>query len=500
MSVTVRPPKNTPVAWAPSPGPQTEAFLCDADELLYGGAAGGGKTDYLLVAALEDVHQEGYKAVIFRRTYPELESSVIDRARGLIPTVAGFEGAKENTSKHEWTFPSRSRVMFRHLEDDAAAIAHRSAEYQFIGFDELTTFTEKQYRYLLSRLRTSKGHRLRIRAASNPGGPGHNWVMKRWAPWLDKEYRGPGGPAVSGEVRYYLTHPETGEDIWVPRGTPGALSRSFISAKLEDNPHLDEGYARRLASQDPLTRKQLKDGDWDAKPSPKTFFNREWAPLVGSVPGDLRCVRGWDRAATEATGSNDPDWTVGVKMGHSESTELFYILDVVRLRTGPGGVKAKVLATARGDGVEVEQALPCDPASAGKFEAEDWLSTLIGFVVNVAKETGDKVTRAKVWSSVFAPQTGQAHGRFRILRGDWNGEYLSEIEDFPTPKVHDDQVDATSTAFRVLIEGGGGGGGLTADDYRRAGGRGSSSHPELDEFSSPTRSRDKKGGGLRWKK
>jgi predicted phage terminase large subunit-like protein len=484
-----------PVAWAPSPGPQTEALLCEADELLYGGAAGGGKTDFLLVAALADVTQTGYKAVIFRRTYPELESSVIDRARFLIPTIRGFEGAVENTSKHEWSFPSRSRLLFRHLEDDAAAVAHRSAEYQYLGFDELTTFTERQYRYLMSRLRTSKGHRLRVRAASNPGGPGHSWVLKRWAPWLDPEYRGADGKAVSGEIRYYLTHPDTGADVWVPKGTPGAMSRCFIAARLDDNPHLDAGYADRLNAQDPLTRKQLKDGDWSAKPAPKTFFDRAWCPRSDSLPDDLRCVRGWDRAATEEGSGKDPDWTGGVKLGYSEKTALWYLLDVVRLRASPGGVRQKVLETARADGPNVEQVLPCDPGSAGVFEAQQWLSDLAGYVVNVQRETGDKVTRAKTWSAQFAPAPGQAHGRFRYVPGPWCAEYFTELEDFPTPKVHDDQVDATSTAFRVLVEGGGGGGGLSEADYRRG-------HRDLDEHDEgwDSRRRPSGGGGLRWRK
>jgi len=419
------------------------------------------------VAALEDVHLDGYKAIVFRRTYPELESSIIDAARQLIPTIRGFEHARENTSKHEWTF-GKSRLLFRHMEDDSAALTHRSAEYQFIGFDELTTFTEKQYRTLLSRLRTSRGHRLRIRAASNPGGPGHEWVKRRWAPWLDEDYQGNGGRAVSGEVRYYLTHPETGEDIWVPRGTPGAQSRCFISAKLEDNPHLDAGYKARLNSQDPLTRKQLSEGDWSAKPSPKTFFNREWCPVVDSVPKDVRCCRGWDRAATEPhPGNTDPDYTEGVLLGYSESTDLFYIMDNRGGQVSPGGVKHMIKGTTQDDGYEVEQVIPCDPGGAGVIEADLWLRELTGYPVCTDKETGDKVTRAKAWSAQFAPSPGALYGRFRILRGPWNGPYFNQIEDFPSKGVHDDKVDATSSAFKRLAQGGGGGSALTAADIAR---------------------------------
>lgn len=494
-SLSVKIPPGTQVAWRPSDGPQTEALLCDADELLYGGAAGGGKTDFLLVAALAGVKQSSYKAVIFRRTYPELESSVIDRARFLIPTIRDL-GAVENTSKHEWIFASRSRLLFRHLEDDAAVLAHRSAEYQYLAFDELTTFTERQYRYLLTRARSSRGIRPLIRAATNPGGPGHEWVKARWAPWLDPESK---LKAVSGEVLYYLTHPETGADIWVPPGTPGALSRCFIAARLEDNPYLDEGYRSKLAAQDPLTRRQLAEGDWNATPAPKTFFNRAWAPIVDRAPQDLRVVRAWDRAATEAAPGKDPDWTVGVKLGYSEIEETYYVLDVIRLRAGPGGVKAKIVEAAIADSVQCEVALALDPGAAGVFEGNEYLSTLRGFVASLHRETGDKVTRAKAVSALFAPSPGSQLGRFRLLKGDWNLSFLAELEEFPTKGIHDDQVDSLSLAFRVLCEGGGGAAALTRTDYARAGISLPQAESALQSRSAP-QARKPANGGMRFRR
>jgi len=252
------------------------------------------------------------------------------------------------------------------------------------------------------------------------------------------------------------------------------------------------GYKARLNSQDPLTRKQLSEGDWSAKPSPKTFFNREWAPIVDTLPKDLRCVRGWDRAATEEGSGRDPDYTVGVKLGHSESTGLWYVVDVVRLRAAPGGVQRKVYDTTINDGVSTEQVIPCDPGSAGVFESQQWLALLAGYAINVRRETGDKLTRAKVWSAQFAPAPGSAHGKFRIYKAPWNGEYLGELEDFPTPKVHDDQVDATSTAFRVLVEGGGGGSGLTKEDLARF-----RSAPHIRDPLARKDSEEKRGG-VRW--
>jgi predicted phage terminase large subunit-like protein len=441
--------------WAPQSRPQVLALSCPAFELLYGGAAGGGKTDTLLADALRDAGEKHYKGVLFRRSYPELEE-VIERARALIPAV--YPGAVEVASRHEWRFPAGGKLLFRHLEDRKAAHAHRSAEYSWIGFDELTTFEEAQYRYLLTRARSSKGLRVRIRAATNPGGIGHAWVLKRFAPWLDPDFKGQ-RPAP-GEILYALTHPETNEDIWVPAGTPGALSRTFIPARLEDNRVLEEkdpAYRSRLRAQDPLTRKQLEEGDWSAKPAPKMFFRREWMPLVDRLAGQARRVRYWDRAATEEAPGKDPDWTVGLRVAFVEDGEgggIFTVEDMVRLRAAPGGVRAKILETAKKDGLGVEQALSLDPGQAGVYEGNDYVDALRGFVVGLYRESGDKLTRAKAVSAQAAPRPGQAVGTFRVVKGDWNGAFFSELEELPEG-AHDDIVDALSGAFRVLINGGG---------------------------------------------
>lgn len=500
--------------WAPQSEPQLLALLCPAYEVLYGGAAGGGKTDFALADHLRDaLTYPHYKGVLFRRTYPEL-GEVIERARWFFP-VACPEVTCRDGGK-EWRFPLGGRLLFRHLNDyQRATQAQRSNEYSKVTFEELTTFEERQYLYLMTRARSSKGVPITIRATTNPGGLGHAWVFKRWGPWLDPKYLDHAGnplQAEPGEILWFIPGPKK-EDIWVPEGTPGSLSRTFIPAKLEDNQMLmrsDPSYEIRLNSQDPLTREQLRNGNWLAKPSPKTFFNREWAPLVDSPPADVRMVRGWDRASTpeEAiTGSEDPDYTAGVLVGYSDSTQLFYIMDVEHGRWGPGGVKATVHSNATTDGWGVEQCLPCDPASAGVFEAEQWQSTLTGFVVNTDRQGGNKGDRAKVWSAQFAPAPGQMYGRFRIVKGPWNEPYLSELEDFTGIEkkgVHDDMVDATGYAFRRLVDGGGGGSALTREDRMRVRGEKDRQHERERERKSPGhdwgyQKRDEKRGGKRWR-
>jgi predicted phage terminase large subunit-like protein len=372
---------------------------------------------------------------------------VSERAKVLIPLL--YPAAKESSSRHEWRLPGGGKLLLRHLEDYSAAQKHRSAEYQFVAFDELTTFEGRQYRYLLTRLRSSHGLPTQVMSATNPGGPGHDWVKARWGPWLDKTHP---TPAVSGEIRYYLTHPETGEDVWVSQGTPGALSRTFIAARLSDNKILcqsDPGYRAKLQSQDPLTRRQLELGDWDATAAPKTYFDRAWVPLVDEAPWPLRRVRYWDRAATEATHGKDPDWTAGVLLSRHAPSGLFFVEDLVRFRAGPAAVQQRIVETAAWDGLDVEQALSLDPGSAGVFEGDAYLRALVGYRVTLHRETGDKVTRAKPLSSLAAPLPGAQHGRLRVVRGRWVPEFFGELEEFPAGS-HDDIVDAASGAFRVL--------------------------------------------------
>lgn len=443
-----RPPRQDTVkAWQPQPGPQWQALQCPAFEILYGGAAGGGKTDTLLAAALSHVSKPHYKAVIFRRTYPELEE-VAERAKHLIPQV--WPDAKESSSRHEWRFASGAKLLLRHLEDYNAALKHRSAEYSFVGFDELTTFEERQYRYLFTRCRSSKGLPLQILSATNPGGLGHEWVKERWAPWLATSHP---HAALPGELRYVVTDPDTGKDRFVPKGTAGALSRTFIPARLTDNALLtrsDPGYKDRLAAQDPLTRKQLLEGDWDAAPAPKTFFRREWIPTLTERPHQARRVRYWDRAATvESTRNRDPDWTVGLLLSHAQGEGLYTVEDVVRVRLPPAGVRQLVLDTARADGTTIEQALSLDPGSAGVFEGDEYLRALTGYPVSLHRETGDKVVRAKALSAMVAPSPGALYGRLRALAGRWLAALLQELEEFPEG-AHDDQVDALAGAYRVL--------------------------------------------------
>ncbi len=218
----------------PNPGVQTSFVSWQGREALYGGAAGGGKSVALLIAALQYVHVPGYSALLLRRTYSDLS-----RAGALIPRLRGWlvkTPARYRNNTHTWVFPSGATLEFGYLQHPGDEEQYQSAEFQFIGFDELTQFNEKTYRFMFSRLRRTEtlaalGVSVRMRAASNPGGLGHDWVKDRFV----------------APVR------PLNEDV-----------RRYFPARAKDNPKLDqEEYKLSMAELDETTRAQLEDGDWD---------------------------------------------------------------------------------------------------------------------------------------------------------------------------------------------------------------------------------------------
>src|ERR1700729_256290 len=199
----------------PHAGPQTEFLALDCGEALYGGAAGGGKSDALLMAALQYVHVPGYAALILRKTFAQLRKSdaIMARTRSWLANT----DAKWDGGEHAFTFPSGARLEFGHLQYSKDRYNYQGAAYQFIAFDELTQFEQDDYLYLHSRCRKPDTGPLslvplRVRGASNPGGIGHHWVRSRY---------------VKREPQQDEVDPPSPDD------------RLFIPAKLADNPSIE---------------------------------------------------------------------------------------------------------------------------------------------------------------------------------------------------------------------------------------------------------------------
>ena len=225
------------VLFHPNEGPQTEFLAAGEKDVLYGGAAGGGKSFAMIVDPLRYCHKKAHRALILRRSMPELRE-MIDKSRELYPQA--FPGAKFREVEKLWNFPSGAKVEFGFLERDADVYRYQGQAYSWIGFDEITHLpTEFSWNYLASRLRTTDPEiQTYLRCTANPGGVGATWVKRR-----------------------YIEPSESNTSF---TGTDG-LTRKFIPAKLADNPYLanDGVYEQMLKSLPPIQRRQLLKGNWE---------------------------------------------------------------------------------------------------------------------------------------------------------------------------------------------------------------------------------------------
>lgn len=252
------------VVWAPHPK-QAEFLAASEFEVLYGGAAGAGKTDGILIDALglqqKAIENRNYQAIIFRQTFPDLKD-LIDRSLQLIPSIN--KEAKYDKTMHVWTFPSGARLEFGHGQYEIDRFKYRGRAFQYLGFEELTLWpTPVFYEYLITRVRSADpALKCYVRANTNPDGPGAKWVKDRWKIPIE-------GTSTCFDVT--LTDPETGKE--------SVRTRRFISARLDDNPHLrDSGYRENLlllGQNDPDSLKALLQGRWEPLPVRGAYYTPE---------------------------------------------------------------------------------------------------------------------------------------------------------------------------------------------------------------------------------
>lgn len=246
--------------WVPLPGPQTEAWLCEADELFFGGSAGGGKSDLILGLAAT-AHR---RSLILRREYPQLKG-VIDRTRELFTSRGTF-----NSTNGVWRLNNGRMIEMGSAQYATDVTKYQGRAHDLKAFDELPNFLESQYRFLIGWNRsTIPTQRCRVVGAGNPPTSADGeWVIRYWAPWLDGQHPRPAKP---GELRWFAVI--NGEDIELEDGSPfeyhGEMirprSRSFIPARLHDNPYLmDTNYEAVLQGMPEPLRSQMLYGDFSA--------------------------------------------------------------------------------------------------------------------------------------------------------------------------------------------------------------------------------------------
>jgi len=399
---------------------QWQFTLDERKEVMFGGAAGGGKTIAMLAAGLLYVDKAPYRALILRRTYADL--ALPGAPMDLADQWLHGTDAKRKDAGREWWFPSGAKLVFGYMATDGDRYRYQSSRWDFVGFDEASQFTEVQLRYLFTRLRQDKINSdmpLRMRLASNPGGASHIYLKDRYVKPIP---------------------PTTVEEAEV------AEQRLFIPANLSDNPHLDvDAYRDMLSELDPYTRAQMEHGNWDAEPTGGYFDIRNLAVVQehksnGNWSKSVVC-RAWDLAA-----SSVGDYAVGAKVGYDRRTGLWRILDVVRVQADPLLLEKTMRATAERDGRGITQVIEQELGSAGKLAMRDirqrWL---MGYPTSATPPSGDKLTRARLPASLMAA------GDVELAPGRWNDDYLAELLSFPNGK-YDDQVDATGHAFAWIVK------------------------------------------------
>jgi predicted phage terminase large subunit-like protein len=400
-----------------TPTPKQTAFLLmnGTRELLYGGAAGGGKSIAQLMAALQFVDIPGYSAILFRQSYADLSlpGALMDVAKEwLMPFVLKKEVHWAEKDKR-YTFPSGATLNFGYLESSNDCYRYQGAEFQYIGIDEVTHISPSNYTYMFSRLRKSVNIEvpLRFRATANPGGEFGDYYYQR----------------------FFVEGKEKG--------------RVFIGANIYDNPYLDaEAYIESLNELPPLERERLLNGNWEVQAS-GDLFAKAWFHTVPytDIPLGARRVRYWDMASTDPSKRlhkkmRDPDWTVGLLLAHHNG--IYWIEDIERKQVSPRNQEDIIRAMAIKDGAGTAIRMEQEPGSSGEITVSHYARNVLnGYDFKGVRSTGSKVERARPASA--AAQSG----RILICQRCRNMlPFLDEAETFPYG-TKDDIVDALSGAF-----------------------------------------------------
>ena len=410
------------IIFQPNEGPQTEFLAAAEKDVLYGGAAGGGKSYAMLVDPLRYCHRSAHRALILRRSMPELRE-LIDKSRELYPRA--FPGCKFREVEKLWNFPSGAKIEFGFLERDADVYRYQGQAYSWIGFDEITHLpTEFGWNYLASRLRTTDPEITPyLRCTANPGGVGSSWVKKR--------YVDPSPPNEAFD------------------GSDG-LTRKFIPARLDDNPYLatDGRYEQMLKALPDIQRRQLLEGNWDvAEGAAFTEFDIESHVII-----PFHIPIGWERVKGIDYGYASESACIWATVDPSDGTLIIYR---ELYRKGLTGVDLGEMITQ----MELD-----DPLSVqGVLDTAAWARTgTTGPTVGEAlQRAGHKLRRAdknRIQGKIQMHEylKVQQSGRPRLQIFNTCPNLIRELQGIPLDKNNPEDVDTHAPdhaydALRYLI-------------------------------------------------
>lgn len=310
----------------------------------------------------------GYTSIVFRRTSPQITApgSIWHESQQI---YREFGGTPNQTSL-EWKFPSNAVFKFSHLQYNSDVYSHQGAQYAGIYFEEGTHFAREQFFYMLSRNRSMCGIKPYVKMICNPDA--NSWVRELVDWYIDPDT----GYAIaerSGIIRWFIVRDD--KIIWADSEKDlierydGCLPKSFtfISASIFDNKKLleiDPGYLANLHALPTVERERLLNGNWNIKPSAGLYFQKGYFEIVDAIPHAIKTVRYWDRAATKKTDTNDPDYTVGIKIA-KDSNNIIYAVDMIRIQETPLKVQTTIKNTAIQDGVQTQIGIEEDPGQCG---------------------------------------------------------------------------------------------------------------------------------------
>ena len=465
---------------SPQNGFQRAFLSTPADIAIGGGAVGAGKTFALIHSVAPYLRTPKFNFAFFRRTYPELvgPDSIWEESKKIFPFFGGV--ARSSAGNLDWRFPSGARGVFAAAQYEGDIEKHRGKAYAFVGIDEIAGvgsgvgFTEHQFWYIQTRMRSMAGVRPFMRATTNPDPDS---FVRRLVDWY-LNCDGYPDPQKAGVLRYFIRegdilHWSEDRDNLEGRFHRKAVSFTFVPGRLAENKILlarDPNYITALQNLPSVERDRLLGGNWHVRRQAGDYFQRGWFTPVTidhSVPlrtSRIDQIRWWDFAGTPVHGdqvpgservgdqaSNDPDWTVGLKVSRLgwQDDQLDYVVeDVKRYRDRPGAIERLVLDTAQEDGPGCRVGFWHDPGQAGNAQAERIIAELRrkGFQAEARRQSSAKTEYAKL------PSRRAEDRRVGYLPGDvWQLTFFNELESFPEGRK-DDQIDALSGAILALEE------------------------------------------------